>query len=310
MGTWDCLMLSMLYLSSLIQQCALKASGAHWTSGTHGSAGTHWRWLSGILHSHLSEFSSQVNFSFYQQIKPWASVVLLLPWGIHYLICCSGTAPLGSPIHETTSTFNFRWEHPCIAQHGWIFCSPCSLLWEVPPDPALQLPPHGVWSCANTQLEVQGAHCANVQREMQERASSRQGYSVVPTVHQALLCPLSESRKRFHYAECGSALVPLISLLAAGKYRDFFFSLPFRDPSPASPGKPDSTNHGCYGGRFLWASLPWRNGRQSCRQSIASAMSGFCGFKSGVKRGFLWVGRQEISPDRDAGGMEVVWFEE
>lgn len=223
MGTWDCLMLSMLYLSSLIQQCALKASGAHWTSGTHGSAGTHWRWLSGILHSHLSEFSSQVNFSFYQQIKPWASVVLLLPWGIHYLICCSGTAPLGSPIHETTSTFNFRWEHPCIAQHGWIFCSPCSLLWEVPPDPALQLPPHGVWSCANTQLEVQGAHCANVQREMQERASSRQGYSVVPTVHQALLCPLSESRKRFHYAECGSALVPLISLLAAGKYRDFFF---------------------------------------------------------------------------------------
>lgn len=62
-------------------------------------------------------------------------------------------------------------------------------------------------------------------------------------------------------------------LLVAGHYRGFL--LPFRDPSltfPPSPEKPDSTNHGCYGERFLWASLPWGNERQSCRQSWASTV--------------------------------------
>lgn len=105
--TWDSLMKSVLvlYSSSFMQQCAWK------TSGTHRSSGTYWRWLSGTLHSHLSvvtELGHTVNFSFYQEIKPWACVVHLLPWVIHYLISCSSPALLGSPIHVATSTVQVR----------------------------------------------------------------------------------------------------------------------------------------------------------------------------------------------------------
>lgn len=172
------------------------------------------------------------------------------------------------------------------------------LLWEVPPAPVLQLPPPRGLSCANTEPEVQGAHSAGVQGEVKQRASPRQGYSVMPTLHLALLCPLSESRegkKRFLYVKCNSALVPFIASWQLGTTGNFFL-VPFRDPSltlfPPSPGKPDSTSRGCYGERFLWASLPWRNERQSCRQSTALAAR------------FLWLeiwGQERIFLGGEAG---------
>lgn len=97
-------------------------------------------------------------------------------------------------------------------------------------------------------------------------------------------------------------------LLAAGDYR--VFQIPFRDPSltlsshsltppTVAAQVKDFSELLCHGEMKGKAA-----GKAQHQQS------GFCAFTSEAKRGFSWVGRQEISSDRDAGRMEMGWFEE
>lgn len=186
----------------------------------------------------------------------------------------------------------------------------CDLVVWPPPPQALKL----CKRIARRQLRAQGAYSICVQREMKETARTGQGEQAWCPLYLRPCCVCVHSVKvekaggDFVTQKYSSALVLLITssqLGAEGFFSSHSGTLLF--PLPPCPGKPVSTTTMAAVVKDFSELLCYGGVKSRAVGKAQHQQSGCDGFKSQRWRDMWlsWEGRQEITSDRDAGGMVV-----